>query len=333
MPWTKPLRSSLNPYLEGYKVGMQVGDTESATWCLHFYLGALLVVGKSLKAIEADCRIYLPQMEELKRKVAAESTRLILQTVLNLMGLSSNVLLFTGEVMDEVQCVEEARAIKNDTYLNSVDFFKTYLYAYLGEHELGAKLALSKGDKYLKETPGFFFCMPEAFCRGISLYAMARKTKKRKYKKHAKRVKKTIKSWIDKGNPNVIHYACLLDAEQAALDGKKQLASTLFSKAVTLATRGGFLHDAGLANERYAVFLLDDCSDFEEGGYRMGESIRCYSEWGATIKVKRLREAYKDLLPGCIYIYHENSGVPCRPTRGSGALTISGPLTSSGHMV
>jgi predicted ATPase len=305
LPWTKPLRSSLTPYLEGYKVGMQVGDTESATWCLHFHACAALVVGKPLNAIIADCRISILQMEELKREVAEDSTRLILQCALNLMGRSQNAFILTGEAMDEEECVEKARATKNDTYLNSVDFFKSYLYAYMGEHKLGAKLALSKGDKYLKETPGFFLCMPEAFCRAISLFAMARHTRKIKYKKHAKRVKKTIKSWIKKGNPNVIHYACLLDAEEAALDGKKKEASVLYRKAVTLATRGGFLQDAGLANERYALFLLNDCSQKEEGIYHMNESIRCYSEWGARSKVEMLemlQEMYARLSSGWEYL-------------------------------
>ena len=296
LPWTKPLRSSLNPYLVGYKVGMQAGDTESAMWCLHFYISALVVTGKSLGDIEAACRTYLPQMEELRREVAFESTQILLQCVLNFMGLSPNTFVLTGEVIDEEEWIKNARDTKNETNLNGVDLYKSWLYAYMGEHRLGAKLALKKGDKFLKETPGFFCCMPEAFCRAISLFVTARKTKKRKYKKAAMGVRKTIQSWLDKGNPNVIHYVALLDAEEKALRGKKEEARQLYSKALVLATRGGFLQDAALVNECYADFLLNDCKDKEEGAHYIKRAEECYREWGATAKVKQLREKYYDLL-------------------------------------
>lgn len=123
---------------------------------------------------------------------------------------------------------------------------------------------------------------------------MARRTGMRKYKKHALQVKKTVEAWVGKGNPNVRHHLCLLNAEQAALDGKNDQARQLYGEAITLSARGGFIHDAALANERYADFVIDN--DRDEAEYRLRESIRYYSQWGATQKVAMLRKSHGGLV-------------------------------------
>lgn len=63
----------------------------------------------------------------------------------------------------------------------------------------------------------------------------------------------------------------------------------MYQKAVALAARGGFLQDAGLANERYADFLWRDVSDKDEAAHRIEEAIRFYGDWGAARQVDRLR--------------------------------------------
>jgi hypothetical protein len=248
----------------------------------------LIVSGISLHQIDKQSNLYLAQMEELNRLNLAQVHRIHWQTVLNLRGHADDPILLVGEAVNENELFESSLA------KNCAEAMKSFLCAYLGEHQLGAELALVKGDKFLKEVPCHPLGMWETFCRGISLYAMARQTKKRKFKKHALRVKKTIETWVDKGNPNAKHHLRLLNAEQAALDGKSDEACQLYGEAVSLASRCGFLHDAALANERYANFVVDD--DRDEAAYRLGEAVRFYLEWGATQKVALLREAHKGLV-------------------------------------
>jgi hypothetical protein len=86
--------------------------------------------------------------------------------------------------------------------------------------------------------------------------------------------------------------------------------------AVTLAARGGFLQDAGLANERYADFLLRDVPDEDEAAHRMEEAIRFYGNWGAARKVDRLRVEAASAISSCLTV------VSCEPVRFDSLLSF-----------
>ncbi len=130
------------------------------------------------------------------------------------------------------------------------------------------------------------------FLKGISLFAMARKTRERKYKNLAKKSLASIKDWAEKGNPNVGHCTSLLDAELAALNARTHVPKKHYEVAAMLAGRGGFVRDAALANERYGEFQLEDMSDREEAAFRFQEAIKLYLEWEARAKAELLSAKY-----------------------------------------
>lgn len=84
------------------------------------------------------------------------------------------------------------------------------------------------------------------------------------------------------------HYDTFLQAEHAALRGKKIQAKGKYEEAIKLAARTGHLHHAALFNERFADHLKRDLNDEEEASYRLKEAIRWYGEWGAKRKVELL---------------------------------------------
>jgi hypothetical protein len=129
-------------------------------------------------------------------------------------------------------------------------------------------------------------------CRGISLFDMARKTKKSKYKQEAMKVLATVKDHVKKGSLNVYHHEALLEGELAALNGNSEVARHHFGRATVLAGRRGFLQDSALANERFGVYLLKDLADAEEASFRLQQAAKLYGEWGARAKANMLTEEY-----------------------------------------
>jgi len=121
---------------------------------------------------------------------------------------------------------------------------------------------------------------------------MAQKTGKHKYSKCAKNALKLLKSWTEKGNPNVTHCESLLEAEFWAMRGRKYVAKKHYNIAIVVSARGGFIHCAALANERYGEFLFNDMKDREEAGFKLKEAANLYREWGAHAKADQVSAKY-----------------------------------------
>ena len=117
----------------------------------------------------------------------------------------------------------------------------------------------------------------------------------------AVKVRSYLRYFVEKGAVNLVHHLLILDAEGAVLRGKDSVAGVIYTKAIVQAARSGFLQDAGLAHERYAILLLAKPSlhNQTDARYHVEEAIIFYSEWGALKKVRLLREKYTTLLDDC----------------------------------
>jgi predicted ATPase len=154
LPWTRPAQSMLRPLLRSYESGLQTGDTESAMWGIYHYIFIACQTGRSLVALEADCRAYVKQMQDFKRYTISSMCQLTWQMILNLIGRSENTTVLTGEAMHQEEYLEAATQSENHHLLAVVQVHQIQLYAIFGEHELGADLAISKGGDLAKRIPG-----------------------------------------------------------------------------------------------------------------------------------------------------------------------------------
>jgi hypothetical protein len=216
-------------------------------------------------------------MEDLQREKARKQTQTIFQTVLNLMGKSADPCVLTGEGMNQDEMIESATAENDKVVLAMIQAFRTQLLATFGRHNEGADLAISVGNRLANMIPCSTMVAVDPFFRALSLYGMARKhtAKSKRYRRHAKNARKIIKSYVKKGNPNVRHLESFLDAENAALNPRNyQLALKHFETATVMASRGGFLNDAALANEHFGDFLLKQMGDKEMAAFRHSTVLR-----------------------------------------------------------
>eukprot|EP00977_Amphora_coffeiformis_P020355 scaffold8152_cov195-Amphora_coffeaeformis.AAC.2 len=290
--WTKPYQSLIKPLLAAYDIGLQTGDTESATGSILNYMLLQLLSGHSLKTLEGDMSLYSKQMKDLKRGPNLKSTKAMQQAVLNLMGRNNRdgPTRFIGDSMSQDD-FEQSRSEK--FWDAGVYFFQGMLFTYFGEHAQQADIMIRKGHDYIAKIHVAAATVMTDYClKGVSCFAMARRTGKKKYAKLGMLCRTRIKRWLDAGNPNVTRYDSLLEAEYMAYKGQNFAAIKHYEIALLLAARGGFQQDAAFASERLGDFQTEVMKDVEEGRYRIGEAIKYWGGWGAMAKVEHLEQKY-----------------------------------------
>lgn len=285
LPWTKPLQSCLSPFSQAYTCGMKSGNSECAMWSIisqHVFLPYQM--GKPIGGVLEKCPSCTFQTEEVQQLDQCTILLIFWQLILNLRGESEETKILEGAVFSKDNMTTSTSTIDVTIHLAELE-----LLIFFGDYRKAAKLAIQVGNSFAEALPGCFLIMLETFHRGVALYAMARRTKKRKFKEPAKKIRMTITKWVEKGNPNVKHYRLFLDAEHAALKKEHDKAEKLYRKAIVYAAKTGHLHDAALFNERYADFLVEEgVSNTDEAEYRIREAIRFYRYWGADRKAKLL---------------------------------------------
>lgn len=298
--WMQPWATACKVLLESYDEGMHSGDTESATFAIltHAFLSGMS--GRPLKQIDADCSIFSKQMKELKREQAYDYMLVIWQPALNLMGLGAkDPTAMQGDVLKDFDAFCKAHE-NNTPMMAMIRSQKLRLFVCFGEYEQGANLFAAHGFDWPEAGPGHPMFMDTIFAGGVCCYAMAAlassRGKRKNYRKLATKARCTLKGWVRQGNPNVLHYEALLDAEKAALAGKKKAAERNYQSSIAIATRLGFIHDAALANERYSNFMLTVLKNQQGAAYHLREAIQLYSEWGAVKKVEQLQQQNDTLL-------------------------------------
>ncbi|CAB9514201.1 Transcriptional regulator [Seminavis robusta] len=291
-PWFLPYQDCRRALLNGYNAGLCAGDVENGMWCIAMYITMGFQAGVCLTSLEADTHIYVKQATELRQLQCYVYTSMFQSVVQELTGtLDSNI----GVDKTTLPGFKELTTVQQ---FQTLDMERSRLCAIMGHHSEGAELSIKRRDNYAKDSVGLFWNIGDPFYRAISLFHVARDTKKKKFLKLAKKQRAIIKKLAKSGNPNVSHYECILDAESAAISGRADKVEELYQKGVVMAARSGFLMDAALGSERCAEFLLSQKNDQGGGAFRMKEAVRYYTEWGAHRKVQELEKRRDGVLPG-----------------------------------
>lgn len=285
--YVKPLHEALNPTLEGYSKGLRDGDNGGAMLDLLLRFVYLpYTMGKNLGLVVEKFPQIAAQLEESSRTKEVLALRAFWQMILNLqLPPSAGSKKLEGEIYSQSSETSEIPwKVANENLAHGE------LLLFFDDHDARtAKLNNEeKGKTYSELIQGYFPGRIETFHRGIALFATARRTRRRKHRAEAMKVKKQVAKWAKAGDPNIQHYELLLNAEEAVLDKKFARADALYKKAISNAARIGHIHHAALFHERYAEYRLEIRGDRDDCKYHMDQAIRYYTEWGAVGKAEQL---------------------------------------------
>lgn len=170
---------------------------------------------------------------------------------------------------------------------------------YFGHYVEVADSTVELGHDYLqKKRPGNPNIIWDSLLRGVCCFHAAQTTPKnttkgKQYAKVAQMIRKKIRRWKSLGNPNVDQHVELLDAEWNAFKGDYAAAAHHYDRCISIAARGGCLHDAAFASERLSEFQLEKIRDRHQAMESLKNSLAYWREWGAKGKVTHLEQKQK----------------------------------------
>jgi len=284
--WVKPLETGFSMLEKGILAGRREGNLVYTSSSIIVHLVILpYTTGRPIHTMLECCPDVLAEFEETKLVACQIQIKNYYQMLLNINDpLCENPSVHIGKIYSDTK--EDHKG--NLVHLADKLVAEGELVFWHEDYEVSAQRALKVGETHAKMSPCNFSNQIESFHRAVSLYAAAIKTKKRKYRRAANKIKKRMATMAEYGNTTIQYYHMFLTAEKLSLERRCEEAKRMYEQALLVVGDLDHLHHLGLLNERYSDFLLRDLSLEKESRYRMEEAIRYFSEWGAVHKVKAL---------------------------------------------
>ena len=294
--WTSPLKDTIAPLLKGYQMGLKYGDISSTGLNQTLLISHTYNSGRPLEEMDECMSLNVGLQNDMMTIAGSGALQTHFDHELQLVHL-----LFMKLRGIEIE--------ENETNFDGVlKFARDTNNASLRSHAYMAKLEVKKIFGEWEEAADLLQEAKDvssdlvAICNGVRTTALegliclkaaqsssAGMISRWIWKRRGIRVIKIIRSWVELGNPNVVHLLHLLEAELAIVNGYDRLAEDSYQLAINTASAAGFIQDKALCHEQVSKYL-NNRGDRSQGAYHMEQAIKYYSEWGAIAKVDQLKK-------------------------------------------
>jgi predicted ATPase/signal transduction histidine kinase len=291
--WVKPIAESLELFATGVADGLNGGDHPHAAYCAARSLTHLQFTGTPLAEFraEADKAVrLLHRLGDLTNLVLIEPRIRLAQCLETSMDAAGSM---NGDRFDEEHWIADgekqgSRSILGDLHITRLR------YRYLcGNFEAAYRIA-QESEALLPYNVGFTNVAEHNFYYSLTLAALALAadpTQRAAYLATLEANQRQLQAWAGTCPANFAHMHALVEAERARLLGLEREARDGYDRAIAAAADAGFTHIEALACERAVEFWLAQAkADF--AGLYLERALRAYEAWGATAKVRQLRERY-----------------------------------------
>ena len=294
--WKEHMGNTLEPIMNAYKRGMEVGDLEFASFSLMEWSYRSYYIGRNLKMLKVEILKHIMTLKKLKQETQLNTVGLFYQIILNLLQKNGEPYKIMGEFYDETKMLPIHLKANDHTILCLYYINKLMLCFLFQEYQL----AIENADKTIKILGGvaavgsiavFYFF--DSLTR-IAVYRCTNgKMKRQKLMNRVLRNRKKIKLWVKYAAMNNLHKLFLIDAELARIKGDVNGAMNLYDKAIELARKNDYTYEEAISNELAADFFI------ERGNKKIAilyvkEAYYCYFRWGAVRKIRNLEGKYSD---------------------------------------
>ncbi|MBN1365669.1 MAG: diguanylate cyclase [Syntrophaceae bacterium] len=320
--WKFPTKDSIEPFMEGYKIGMETGDLGFATFNLYFSEVHHIFTGMEL----SDLNKYMERNNRLIARMKQGHTlslqSMTWQSILNILGQCDNPVELKGRAIDAEKLLPLWESDDNRGSLSVYWFVKLILYSLYSEYPLALK-ASDQFRKYMESQQGVL----------INKYAVLLDTVARlmtykdaslitKVKHHVLMKINLLKMWLwSKGAPmNCLHMYHSMRALYAwVIHGNLEKAENLFKMVIQLCQRHGDFVVEGIADEIIAG-IYRSIGEEKKAKHYMADAYSCYSKWGATGLLNKLTRMYPDIVPSTERVSSDTTDDTSSMTGSSGSL-------------
>lgn len=272
---------------------METGDLEMGFLCLGTWNAFQFMAGRSLDALADEGEHILGLIDQYKIESVRHLLSFVVRAMQDLSGKSPDPLCWIGEEMKR-----PSFELKNT---NAGALFWRYVTRlqvayYLGEIDLGYRL-VQHLEVVLQHDVAYMAVVYALFFRALASLAMYRKYPKRMYSVKARKLLRQMRARVEKGKDvEILHKYYILEADvNATLGLARGKEKAMFDKAISTATRAGFVQDGALANELAGAHFLRKADKFWAKHY-LTSAYSMYETWEARAKTNQMLEVYGDLI-------------------------------------
>ena len=267
-----------------------------ATYCTSQAYMIEYQLGRNLSSLAESLKLFYSRVVDLGQRVMALILQPVLQSILNQLSVPNDwndIAIFTGEVMDESEYMQEPEVINNPVGMATVFLLKANLAEKFGSLRL-AETCLDKVGRIGESVRFSHGAVPWYQVAGITHYRLFAATGKRRHLKTARSFKKRLVRIDAIGCPNASTAVALLDAYEATLressDNHDSAMLKTFTTCLSIVAQGGRLNEEASLNE-IAFFACAKRNMMTDANMYLERALQIYKEdWGSVAKYAWLKE-------------------------------------------
>lgn len=320
--WKEHLKNTIEPYIEGYQIGLESGDLLYAGNCLCVHDAHNFAIGKELSELEREIAKNCNTIKNINQMQMLSQNSITWQVVLNLLGKSDNPVKLIGSAFDERKSIPQWIATNN--FIQLVVFYSSRLFLDILFHDYSqAALDSEQTAKYIESIAAANIVRKHVFLDSLARLAVYPDASKKEKRMHLKKIKhnlKKFKIWAKHAPMNNLHLYNLIQAELARVLGKNLFAEKYYDLAIQLSNKYEYIQDESIANELAARYYLSINKERLARSY-LTDAYQCCSRWGAIAKLTQMKQMYSELLP--------STGRHSDSLADSTTLTVTGTTSQS----
>lgn len=301
--WKEHLRNTVarDRILTGFQRGLDVGDHEFASYSAISYCLILFFGGFPLQQVLDGYAQYIKLSQKLKQQYSVYYLEISQKPATCLVeGYNPDHCLIVGDNQAAEAQLLQAWAQSNNDWLLFIAYFAKMTYSYFFKAYDQAFEAGMRAQRHVVACAAYLPAPQHTFYFSLTLlgyWSHCDRTQQESILNQVAENQAKQKIWADHCPENFHHKYVLIQAEIARVLGNAWEASELYEQAIQGAKRYEFLHEEAIAYERAADFY-GSLGREELSLFYLKNAHYCYSQWGATAKVKALEVEYPQLLIG-----------------------------------